>query len=155
MDPNRIVSDRLLHNTIGIRTEVLSNHFEENSDQESALNTFQEIIFQIREETPDIYAFGVLYALSLMSFTYAAPRMPPEDNFVPDEQWNLGYFVEGLQFCHKHLFFSADFVSGRLMKTDITYATGGKVQLLTANRGRGAERWLTHLQGKRHLRPIK
>jgi hypothetical protein len=41
------------------------------------------------------------------------------------------------------------------MKTDITFEAGGKVTLTTRNRGRGAERWLTHLQGKNHIKPVK
>jgi hypothetical protein len=40
------------------------------------------------------------------------------------------------------------------MKTDITFEHGGKVTLETRNRGKGAKRWLLHLQGKRHIRPV-
>jgi hypothetical protein len=119
------------------------------------LNTYQEIIFQIEEEEPDISAIGVLYALSLMSFSFAAPRGYSAEYFIPDEQWNLGYFVQGLEFERKCLSFSADYVSGRLMKTDIVFESGGKVTLTTRNRGRGAERWLTHLQGKKHMTPVE
>jgi len=38
------------------------------------------------------------------------------------------------------------------MKTDIELESGGKVTLTTRNRGKGADRWLTHLQGKPHIR---
>jgi len=89
-----------------------------------------------------------------MSFSFATPRGYSAEYFVPDEQWNLGYFVQGLDFRDKSLCFSSDYVSGRLMKKGIIFKSGGRVTLRTTNRGRGAERWLTHLQGKRHIRPV-
>ena len=52
----------------------------------------------------------------------------------PAEQAGIASFVPGT------------YVSGRLMKTDIVFESGGRVTLTTRNRGRGAERWLTHLQ---------
>ena len=103
----------------------------------------------------DLFAVGVLFTLSLMSFTFAAPRGYSEIEFVPDEEWNLGYFVQWLEFKHKSLCFTADYVSGRMMKTDVTFESGGLVTLRTTNRGKGAERWLTHLQGKKHIKPVE
>ena len=90
-----------------------------------------------------------------MSFTFSAPRGYSEIEFIPDEEWNLEYFVQGLEFENKRLRFSSDYISGRLMKTDIVFESRGQVTLATRNRGKGAERWLTHLQGKRHIQPLK
>jgi len=78
-----------------------------------------------------------------------------EIEFVPDEEWNLGYFVQGLRFWLKNFCFTSDYVSGRLMKTNISFEPGGKVTLTTRNRGRGAERWLLNLQGKKHIQAVK
>ena len=64
------------------------------------------------------------------------------------------HFVDGLNFRWKKLCFSSDDVSGRLMKTEISFESGGKVTLTTRNKGRGAEKWLTHLLGKKHIRPV-
>lgn len=69
------------------------------------------------------------------------------------EEYNLGYFLEGLHFERGVLRHEADYVSGRCVKTDISYEPGGKVTISTRNRGRGADRWLMHLQGKNHLQP--
>ena len=146
MDINKSSTFNLLDGTIGITIDIISNEFEE-----FAGNTHQKIVFQIQEEEPDIFAIGVLFALSLMSFTFSGPRGYSEIEFVPDEEWNLGYFVNGLEFRHQCICFSADYLSGRLMKTDIEFESGGKVTLTTRNRGRGADRWLTHLQGNRHI----
>jgi len=155
MDIEKTISYQLLEGTIGIPIiEIVSNNFEETPGYEGSVNTYQEIVFQIKEEESDIYVFGILFALSLMSFTYAAPRGYSDEYFIPDEQWNLGYFIQGLEFRRKCLCFSSDYISGRLMKTDIIFESGGKVTLSTRNRGRGAERWLMHLQGKKHIKPV-
>lgn len=146
MDIIKSSAFNLLDGTIGISINIISNEYDEIAD-----NTHQKIVFQVQEEEPDIFAIGVLFALSLMSFTFSAPRGYSEIEFVPDEEYNLGYFVNGLEFRHQRICFSGDYVSGRHMKTDIEFETGGKVTLTTRNRGRGADRWLTHLQGKRHI----
>jgi hypothetical protein len=41
------------------------------------------------------------------------------------------------------------------MKTDIKFETGGRVTVTARNREKGAERWLTHLQGKSHIKPVE
>ncbi|MGA2107062.1 MAG: hypothetical protein ABSH25_05400 [Syntrophorhabdales bacterium] len=43
---------------------------------------------------------------------------------------------------------------GRMMKTDIVYEASGRVTLTTTNRGKGAETWLTHLQGRKHIQAV-
>jgi hypothetical protein len=154
MDTTTSFQYHLLEHTVGIPLEILSKEFKEVPGYEGTVHSYQEIVFQIKEEEPDLFAIGVLYTLSLMSFSFATPRGYSAEYFIPDEQWNLGYFVQGLEFRDKHLCFSSDYISGRLMKTDIIFESGGRVTLTTRNRGRGAERWLTHLQGKKHIRPV-
>jgi len=144
------LSYKLLDQTVGIPIEIISNEFREIAD-----NTYHRIIFRIKEEEPDLWAIGVLFTLSLMSFSFSAPRGISEMHFIPDEEWNLEYFVQGLEFENKCLRFSSDYISGRLMKTDIVFESGGRVTLTTRNRGKGAERWLIHLQGKKHIQPLK
>jgi hypothetical protein len=133
-------------NPRSVPNSPISNEFEEFAD-----NTHHKVVFQVQEEEPDIFAMGVLFALSLMSFTFSGPRGYSEIEFVPDEEWNLGYFVNGLEFRRQCICFSADYVSGRLMKTDVEFESGGRVTLTTRNRGKGVDRWLTHLQGKPHI----
>lgn len=146
---NTSLPHKLLDETIGISIKIISDEFSEVST-----NTYHKVVFQIKEEEPDLYAIGVLFTLSLMSFTFSAPRGYSENFFIPDEQWNLEYFLQGLEFKNRCLCFSSDYVSGRLMKTDIIFEAGGRITLSTRNRGRGADRWLEHLQGKKHIRAI-
>ena len=155
MDIDKTLPYQILEETIGINIEIISNDFQEMpAGYSDNPNTYQQIIFQINEESPDRYAISVLFSLSLMSFTYAAPRGYSAEYFIPDEQWTVGYFIQGLEYVQGLLCFSADYVSGRLMKTDIGFKSGGEVTLTTRNRGRGAERWLTHLQGEKHIKPV-
>jgi hypothetical protein len=146
---NTSLPHKLLDATIGISVEIISDEFNEVST-----NTYHKVVFQIKEDESDIYAIGVLFTLSLMSFTFSAPRGYSENFFIPDEKWNFEYFLQGLEFKDRCLCFSSDYVSGRMMKTDIIFEAGGRVTLATRNRGRGADRWLAHLQGKKHIRAI-
>lgn len=155
IDQNKLTGIHLLESTIGIELEVLENEYNELPLESGEINSLHRIVFQITEEEPDLSSIGVLFALALMSFTYAAPRGYSFNDFIPDEEYNLGYFVEGLHFENGVLSHEADYVSGRCLKTDIFYAAGGKVTITTRNRGRGADRWLMHLQGKKHIQSIK
>ncbi len=143
------ISYRYLTETVGIPIEIISNEFNEFQG-----NEHQKIVFQIKEEEPELWAFGILFTLSLMSFTYAAPRGLSEMHFEPDEEWNLEYFLKGLEFERGRLKYSGDYVSGRHMKTTIIFEPGGRVTLDTRNRGKGADRWMIHLQGKKHIQQI-
>jgi hypothetical protein len=155
MDIEKQTVVKLLEQTIGIRIKIIENEYKEIPGFGDAINSYQRIVFQIEEEDPDDWAVGVLFCLSLMSFTYSAPRGMSEIEFVPDEEWNLAYFVQGLRFWLKNFSFTSDYVSGRLMKTNIDFEPGGRVTLTTHNRGRGAERWLLNLQGKKHVQAVK
>ena len=145
---------RLLELAIGTPIEIVSNEYGENLSSYGDALSHQKIVFRIKEEQPDILAIAVLFSLSLMSFTYASPRGYSENDFIPDEQWSFAYFVEGLEFEDGKLSFSGDYVSGRMMKTDIVYEASGRVTLTTTNRGKGAETWLTHLQGRKHIQAV-
>jgi hypothetical protein len=155
MDQNKLTGIHLLEATIGIELDVLDDEYQELPLDDGTVNSSHKIVFQLTEEEPDISTIGVLFALALMSFTYAAPRGYSFNDFIPDEEYILGYFVEGLRFERGTLSHESDYVSGRCLKTDIVYESGGKVTLTTRNRGRGADRWLMHLQGKKHIQEVK
>lgn len=144
------ISYLYLRETIGMPIEIISNDFNEFHGNEN-----QKIVFQVKEKEPDLFAFGILFTMSLMSFTYAAPRGYSENEFIPDEEWNIEYFLQGLEFEYGKLKYSGDYVSGRHIKTDITFEPGGLVTMETRNRGKGADRWLMHLQGKKHIKQLK
>lgn len=145
-----VIAFNLLEEILGLPIEIISNEYQETPSFGKTIS-HHKVVFQIRETDPDIYAIGILFVLSLMSFTFAGPRGYSDSYFIPDEEWNLGYFVDGLQFESGNIVFSADYISGRLIKTDIVYRRGGRVTIKIRNRGKGADRWLSHLQGKKHM----
>jgi hypothetical protein len=149
------IGHRFLAETNGIPIEIISNDYKEIPAVEDTVSTYQEIVFQIKEDEPDDWAVGVLFALFLLSFSFAAPRGISEMHFVPDEDWTIEYFLTGLRYRWRKICFTSDYVSGRLMKTNIDFESGGKVKMVTRNRGRGTERWLMYLQGKKHINPVK
>ena len=149
-------SVNLMEGTIGLfNMKIASNDFQETPGFEDTVNTYQKIVFTVEEDEPEIYAVGILFCLALLSFSDAAPRGLSEDYFTPDEDWNLGYFVDGLKYKFSSICYSADYLSGRMMKTDVRFDEDGKVTLETRNRGRSADKWLTMMQGKKHLQEVK
>lgn len=149
MNEQEPLSHRYLKETIGLQVNIISNDYSGFKD-----NEYHKIVFQVNEEEPDIFSLGILYCLSLFSFIYAGSRGYSEKIFKPDEEWRLDYFLEGLEFIDGTLKYSGDYVSGRHMKTTIIYTPGGLVTLETRNRGKGADRWMLHLQGKKHIQPV-
>ena len=107
---------RMISEAIGIPIKIVSNEFNEFHG-----NTVHKIIFLIEEPEPDLFAFSVLFTLSLMSFTYSAPRGYSENEFITDEEWTLEYFIQNLRFENGRLMFYSDYISGRHMKTDISF----------------------------------
>jgi|WetSurMetagenome_2_1015567.scaffolds.fasta_scaffold246996_2 hypothetical protein len=148
-----VIAFKLLEETLGLPIEIISNEYQETPSFGQTIS-HHKVVFQIRETDPDIYAIGILFVLSLMSFTFAGPRGYSDSYFIPDEEWNLGYFVDGLLYEYGNIQFTADYISDRLVKTDIVYRRGGRVTIKTTNRGKGADRWLSHLQGEQHIQDV-
>ena len=88
MDTEKSTVLRLLEQTVGTPIKILSNQYEEVPYGDGQVNSYQKIVFQVQEEEPDLWAIGILFTLSLMSFTYSAPRGYSEKLFIPDEEWN-------------------------------------------------------------------
>jgi len=147
---------KLMEGTIGLfNMKIVSNEYEETPGHEDTVNSFHKIVFKVEEDEPEIYGIGILFCLAMMSFVDAASRGVSENYFIPDEDWSLGYFVDGLKYKYGSICYSSDYLSGRMMKTDIIFDKDGKVTLTTRNRGKSADKWLTFLQGKKHLQKVK
>jgi hypothetical protein len=103
------------------------------------------------EDDVEWAAFGVIYALSMLSFHDARPRGMSEKEFLEDDEWLAADMLRCLQFQRGELHLHADYVRGRMMKTFVTVRRDGTFQLETANRGQAATRWIAMLQGKKGL----
>ena len=56
LDREKSLGYQLLYETVGIQIEIISNHYEELPGFEGAVNTYQEIVFQIKEEVINVHS---------------------------------------------------------------------------------------------------
>jgi hypothetical protein len=105
------------------------------------------------ERTEDVEwgAFGFIFVLALLSFAEATPAGASEKDFVADDQFTVADLLEHLRYERGELRFSADYLRGRRLKTDITVRPDGCVTLRTRCRGEAAKRWVEKLKGPRRL----
>lgn len=99
-------------------------------------------------------ALGFIFAVSAFSFADARPRGVSDMHFKDDDQWSVADALRHLRFVRGELHFSADYVRGRCMKTDLEVRGDGTFTLTTTNRGEAATRWLGRLQGKKPLAAV-
>lgn len=102
-------------------------------------------------DTVEWAGFGLIFALAVLSFADARPRGHSDIDFLEKDEFTVADLFECLRFSNGELYFSADYLRGRCMKTDITVRRDGRVTLSTRNRGQAALRWLDRLQGKKTL----
>jgi hypothetical protein len=99
-------------------------------------------------------AFGFMYVLALLSFADARPRGFSEKEYNETDELKLADVVAGLTFRRGALYFHADYLRGRRVKTSITVTAHGLVTIETIGRGKGPLRWIDRLKGKDGLRVV-
>ncbi len=97
------------------------------------------------------YAFGLIFALGVLSFADARPRGVSGIEYREGDDWTLGDMLRRLRFEDGELRFYADYVRGRCLKTTVVVRKDGTFLLDTVNRGEAATRWIAKLQGKKIL----
>jgi len=103
------------------------------------------------EDDVEFAAFGLIYALGVLSFADATPRGNSGTDYVKGDEWTAADMLRHLRFERGELRFYADYVRGRMMKTEVVVRANGTVRLVTTNRGVAAKRWIERLQGKPDL----
>lgn len=108
------------------------------------------------EEDDDVEfaAMGFIYSVSALSFADARPRGVSDMHFIATDEWTMADALRRIRFVRGELHFSADYVRGRCMKTDLEVRSDGTFTLTTTNRGEAATRWVGRLQGKKPLAPV-
>lgn len=137
-----------------IEFRILDAHTALGLDKEN-VEIGVELIFTADDEDVDPGdmaewgAFGFLFAIATLSFQDARPRGYSEKDFLPDDEFTVTDFFEGLSYRQDGLLLRIDYVRGRSVKTDITVRPDGTATLTTWGRGQSALRWLDKLQGKK------
>ena len=139
-----------------VEFRILDTHTEIGLDQETIAVSI-DLIFTADDEDVDPReiaewgAFGFLFVIATLSFHDARPRGYSEKDFLPDDEFTVTDFFEGLSFRQEGLHLRLDYVRGRSVKTDITVRSDGSATLTTWGRGQSALRWLDKLQGKKMI----
>jgi hypothetical protein len=106
---------------------------------------------EYRSEDHEWGAFGFLFCLATLAFADARPRGVSEMHFDEQDEFTVADFFDGLRYERGEVRFSADYVRGRCVKTDLTVRPDGTATVETRCRGEAATRWVTRLKGKKML----
>jgi len=116
---------------------------------ETKIETLDAAIGRVRitlKDDPEALAtcaWGLIFAIGALSFDDA------EIDLVANDEWMAAAMLRCLSFDRGRLYFHADHVRGRCMKTTIEIDREGTITLETLSRGEAATRWISKLQGKR------
>lgn len=115
---------------------------------ETTIETLDAAIGRVRitlKDDPEVLAtcaWGLIFAIGALSFDDA------EIDLVANDEWMAADMLRCLSFDRGRLYFHADHVRGRCMKTTIEIDREGTITLETLSRGDAATRWISKLQAK-------
>jgi hypothetical protein len=132
-----------------VRFRVLRAEGEERGDR-----SWQRVRCHVHREDLPWGAVPLIYAIGLLSFADARPRGSSGIDFEEKDQWTVADMASRLRFERGSLSFEADYVRGRMVKTDVTVDPDGRLIVETRNRHEMALRWLRTLKGQKHLRLV-
>ena len=144
------VGYELLQNAVLANISVISTEVGPTSDDDSHVR-IEARIGDEEDDDVEWAAFGVIFALAVLSFADARPRGISDMHFEEKDDFGVDDFLRHLTFRNGELHFYADYVRGRMMKTEINVRRDGTFLLETVNRGQAATRWVSRLQGKKIL----
>jgi hypothetical protein len=146
----------LLKDVVALNLKVLDTKIEHFMENTHVKIVMQDVDEEEEEEEEDqnsnvieSCAWGLIYALGVLSFADARPRGVSDMHYVEKDEWHVGDMLRHLRFERGRLHFYADYVRGRMLKTTIDIERDGKITLETVNRGEAATRWISKLQGKK------
>ena len=113
------------------------------------------LTLQMPEDDVECFAFALIYVLGLLSFHDGRPRGYSGKFFDDDDEWRADDMLRHLEFRGGRLYFDADYVRGRCLKTTIQVTGDGIVTIETVNRGEAAVRWVDKLKGKQYLQAVE
>jgi hypothetical protein len=99
-------------------------------------------------------AFGFLFVIGVLSFADARPRESSIIEYAEKDEFRVGDLIQCLRWEGGALKFSADYIRGRRMKTEMVLRPDGSGRLTTAGRGKAPLLWLERLKGKKRLQIV-
>jgi hypothetical protein len=104
---------------------------------------------------PDVAraGMGLLFAIGALSFEASGPHGAAGPGFLATDEWTAGDLLRHLRFERGELRFSADYVRGRHLATELVVRPDGAFRLTTVDRGEAALAWVAQLRGQRVSSP--
>ena len=159
VDEERRVGHRLLESGAVVGFRIIETKVDPSPDKETFSVSAELELGEGDDEDPaelvEWAALGFIFVLAVLSFADARPRGLSEVDYWEDDEFRVSDLIEGLSFERGELHFSADYIRGRCLKTDIRVTKAGRVTLATRARGKQALLWLDRLQGKKLLRVVE
>jgi len=154
---DRATGYRLLETGTAVEFRIKNTQIHEASDP-AEFGVEIELEFPPDPETEDNDlewgAFGLLFVIGTLSFADARPRELSVIEYLPNDEFHVADLIDCLHWERDKLHFSADYVRGRRMKTDVVLRASGSGKLTTVGRGKAPILWLERLKGKKLLRVV-
>lgn len=142
----RTLGYELLQQLVGIDIEIVDS---DGGDEDGY--SFERIELHVSEKDVEMSAFGLIFAIGVLSFHDARPRGNSEIDFQEKDDWVVADMLRRLRYEGGELRFFADYVRGRMMKTSVAVSSSGTIRIATTNRGSLASRWIRQIQGKKYI----
>ena len=157
-DEARLIGYRLLEIGAMVGYRLVESHLETSPDGRNLFARLELVFGSEEQDEPAELAewgsFGFIFVLAVLSFADARPRGLSDMDYIEEDEFSVADLFECLRFVGGEIHFSADYLRGRSLKTDIIVRPNGTVTLTTWGRGKTALRWLDRLKGKKHLEPV-
>ena len=153
---DRTAAYRLIEQGSLVNFDIIETKIDESAGGDEAivrieLHLGEEEEEDLRSEDHEWGSFGFIFCLALLSFADARPRGNSGVDFREEDEFTVTDLLDGLRYEQGELRFSADYVRGRCVKTDVTVRPDGTAALETRCRGEAATRWAARLKGKKML----
>lgn len=142
---------RFIETAVFTDLEVLETKVQPTADNE---DSHVRIKLKVEEDLLETSAFALIFAFGALSFHDGRPRGFSGELFEEKDEWKVSDMLERLEYRNGDLYFYADYVRGRCLKTTIELSADGILLLETVNRGEAATRWVSKLQGEKTLRVV-
>ena len=147
-DEHGSIEHELVRNGTLVDFEIVDTNIEPTAAGD---DSHVRLALQMPEDDVECFAFALIYVLGLLSFHDGRPRGYSGKFFDDDDEWRADDMLRHLEFRGGRLYFDADYVRGRCLKTTIQVTGDGIVTIETVNRGEAAVRWVDRLKGKQYL----
>jgi len=151
-DSKSSIEHELIRTGTVVEFEILDTQIEPTAAGD---DSHVQIRLKMAKDDVECFAFALVYTLGLLSFHDGRPRGYSGKFFDDDDAWTAADMLRHLEFRGGRLYFDADYVQGRCLKTTIEVARDGFVTIQTINRGEAAVRWVDRLKGKKYLQEVE